>query len=98
MGNGTKRCQVKYIIRLELADYLIDFFGIEQIALMKSNCIQDRIPVLNKIDMDNAMIDEVKDQIVELIGCEHEEIIEASAKIGLFCFLQELDLLSLQLW
>jgi GTP-binding protein LepA len=40
------------------------------------------IPVLNKIDMENAMIEEVKDQIVELLGCEREEIIEASAKMG----------------
>jgi GTP-binding protein LepA len=40
------------------------------------------IPVLNKIDMENAMIEEVKDQIVDLLGCEREEIIEASAKIG----------------
>lgn len=41
------------------------------------------IPVLNKIDMDNAMIEEVKDQIVDLLGCKHDEIIEASAKMGL---------------
>lgn len=40
------------------------------------------IPVLNKIDMDNAMPEEVKDQIVDLIGCERSEIIEASAKTG----------------
>jgi GTP-binding protein LepA len=40
------------------------------------------IPVLNKIDMENAMIEEVKDQIVDLLGCDHDEIIEASAKIG----------------
>jgi GTP-binding protein LepA len=40
------------------------------------------LPVLNKIDMENAMIEEVKDQIVELIGCKHEDIIEASAKVG----------------
>ncbi len=40
------------------------------------------IPVLNKIDMDAAMIDEVKDQIVDLIGCKREEILEASAKTG----------------
>ena len=36
------------------------------------------IPVLNKMDMPNAMPEEVKDQIVELIGCKREEIIEAS--------------------
>jgi len=40
------------------------------------------IPVLNKIDMENAMVDEVKDQIVETLGCDREEIIEASAKFG----------------
>ncbi|MBN1199372.1 MAG: elongation factor 4 [Bacteroidales bacterium] len=40
------------------------------------------IPVLNKIDMENAMIEEVKDQIVETLGCDRDEIIEASAKFG----------------
>src|SRR5450830_1971727 len=40
------------------------------------------IPVLNKIDMDNAMVDEVKDQIVDLLGCDRDDIIEASAKMG----------------
>lgn len=40
------------------------------------------IPVLNKIDMENAMIEEVKDQIVETLGCNRDEIIEASAKFG----------------
>ena len=40
------------------------------------------IPVLNKIDMENAMIEEVKDQIVDLLGCDRDEIIEASAKTG----------------
>jgi len=40
------------------------------------------IPVLNKIDMENAMVEEVKDQIVDLLGCSREEIIEASAKMG----------------
>jgi GTP-binding protein LepA len=40
------------------------------------------IPVLNKIDMENAMIEEVKDQIIELLGCDREEVIEASAKFG----------------
>ena len=33
--------------------------------------------------MDNAMTEEVKDQIVDLLGCDREEILEASAKIGL---------------
>ncbi len=41
------------------------------------------IPVLNKMDMDSAMPDDVKDQIVDLIGCERDEIIEASGKTGL---------------
>ena len=40
------------------------------------------IPVLNKMDMDNAMPDEVKDQIVDLIGCDVDDIIEASGKTG----------------
>ena len=40
------------------------------------------IPVLNKIDMPSAMIDEVKDQIVDLLGCEHEDILCASGKTG----------------
>lgn len=40
------------------------------------------VPVLNKIDMDAAMVDEVKDQIVDLIGCKRDEIIEASGKTG----------------
>ena len=41
------------------------------------------IPVLNKMDMTNAMPEEVKDQIVDLVGCKREDIIEASAKTGL---------------
>lgn len=41
------------------------------------------IPVLNKIDMEAAMIEEVKDQIVDLLGCKPEEIIPASAKTGI---------------
>lgn len=41
------------------------------------------IPVVNKIDMEGAMIDEVKDQIVELLGCEYEDILEASGKSGI---------------
>lgn len=40
------------------------------------------IPVLNKIDLPGAMIDEVKDQIIDLIGCDEEDIILASAKTG----------------
>jgi GTP-binding protein LepA len=41
------------------------------------------IPVINKIDMDGAMVEEVKDQIIELIGCKPEDILMASAKTGL---------------
>ena len=41
------------------------------------------IPVLNKIDLPGAMPEDVKDQIVELIGCDREDIIEASAKEGI---------------
>ncbi len=40
------------------------------------------IPVLNKMDMETAMPEEVKDQIVDLIGCKREEIIEASGRTG----------------
>lgn len=40
------------------------------------------IPILNKMDLDNAMPDDVKDQIVDLIGCDYEDIIEASGKTG----------------
>lgn len=40
------------------------------------------IPVINKIDMSNAMPDEVEDEIVDLIGCDHESIIRASGKTG----------------
>jgi GTP-binding protein LepA len=41
------------------------------------------IPVINKIDMDGAMVDEVKDQIIDLIGCKPEDILLASAKTGI---------------
>lgn len=40
------------------------------------------IPVLNKIDMEAAMIETVKDQIIELTGCKEEDIILASGKTG----------------
>ena len=40
------------------------------------------IPVINKIDMPNAMPDEVEDEIVDLIGCDPEDIIRASGKTG----------------
>ena len=41
------------------------------------------IPVVNKCDMVNAMPEEVEDEIVELLGCKHEEIIRASGKTGM---------------
>ena len=40
------------------------------------------IPVLNKMDLDNAMPEEVKDQIIDMLGCEYDDIIEASGKTG----------------
>ena len=41
------------------------------------------IPVINKIDMAGAMIEEVTDQIVELVGCKPEDILLASGRTGL---------------
>jgi GTP-binding protein LepA len=41
------------------------------------------IPVLNKMDLPGAMPEEVKDQIVDLIGCKRDEILAASGKTGL---------------
>ena len=41
------------------------------------------IPVVNKIDMDGAMIEEVKYQIIDLIGCKPEEILLASGRTGI---------------
>lgn len=40
------------------------------------------IPVLNKMDMPNAMPEEVEDQIIDLIGCDRGDIIRASGKTG----------------
>lgn len=40
------------------------------------------IPILNKMDLPNAMPEEVEDQIIDLIGCERDEIIRASGKTG----------------
>ena len=40
------------------------------------------IPVINKVDLSSARIDEVKGQLIELIGCDEDEIICASAKNG----------------
>lgn len=41
------------------------------------------IPVLNKIDLPSARIEEVSEEIIDLIGCELEDIIHASAKNGI---------------
>ncbi|GAB3195227.1 GTP-binding protein LepA [Pontibacter aydingkolensis] len=41
------------------------------------------IPVLNKIDLPHAMPEEVSDQIIELIGCDSDDIIHASGKAGI---------------
>ena len=41
------------------------------------------IPVINKCDLDSAKPDEVEDQIVDLLGCDPEEIIRASGKTGM---------------
>ncbi len=40
------------------------------------------IPIINKIDMQAAMVDEVKDQIVDMLGCKRDEIIPVSARTG----------------
>ncbi len=40
------------------------------------------IPVINKIDMDGAMVPEVRDQIIDLIGCPEEDILLASGRTG----------------
>lgn len=40
------------------------------------------IPVLNKIDLPGAMPDEVEDEVVELLGCEHSDVLRASGKTG----------------
>jgi len=40
------------------------------------------IPVLNKIDLQNSMIEEVSDEVIELLGCQKEDIILASGKTG----------------
>ena len=40
------------------------------------------IPVLNKIDMDAAMVDVVSDQIIDLLGCDRQDILLASARTG----------------
>ena len=40
------------------------------------------IPVLNKIDLPGAMPDEVEDEVCELLGCDHSEVLRASGKTG----------------
>ncbi|MEO6882734.1 MAG: translation elongation factor 4 [Bacteroidia bacterium] len=44
------------------------------------------IPILNKIDLPSANPEEVKDQIVDLLGCKREEILSASGKTGVGVF------------
>ncbi len=41
------------------------------------------IPIVNKVDLPSAMVEEVEDQIIELLGCKREEIIRASGKTGI---------------
>lgn len=41
------------------------------------------IPIVNKVDMDSAMVEEVQDQIIDLIGCKREDIISASGRTGI---------------
>ncbi|MDE6486880.1 MAG: translation elongation factor 4 [Muribaculaceae bacterium] len=41
------------------------------------------IPIINKCDLDSANPDEVEDQIVDLLGCDREDIIRASGKTGM---------------
>ena len=43
----------------------------------------DIIPIMNKMDLNNAMPEEITDQIVDLIGCDPSDIIPASGKTGL---------------
>lgn len=40
------------------------------------------IPILNKIDMESAQPEKVEDQIVDLIGCDREDILRCSARTG----------------
>ena len=40
------------------------------------------IPVLNKIDLPSANVEEVTDDIIDLLGCEKDQILKASAKTG----------------
>ena len=40
------------------------------------------IPVINKVDLESSRVSEVRDQIIDLVGCNPDEIIEISAKTG----------------
>ena len=40
------------------------------------------VPVLNKIDMEAAMVDVVRDQVVDLLGCDPDDVLLASARTG----------------
>ena len=41
------------------------------------------IPILNKIDVEAAMVDMVREQVTDLLGCKDEEVLLASARMGL---------------
>lgn len=41
------------------------------------------IPIVNKVDMESAMVEEVQDQIIDLLGCKREDIISASGRTGI---------------
>ncbi|MBK8554650.1 MAG: elongation factor 4 [Lewinellaceae bacterium] len=41
------------------------------------------IPIVNKVDMESAMVEDVQDQIIDLIGCKREDIISASGRTGI---------------
>ena len=41
------------------------------------------IPIVNKVDMESANVEEAQDQIIDLIGCKREEIISASGRTGI---------------
>ncbi len=41
------------------------------------------IPIMNKMDMDNAMPEDVEEQIIDLLGCKQDDIIRASGKTGM---------------
>ncbi|NMB37271.1 MAG: elongation factor 4 [Bacteroidales bacterium] len=41
------------------------------------------IPVLNKIDVESAMVEMVRDQVTDLLGCKNEDVLMASARMGI---------------